>query len=68
MNVYLIRYIIESDSRIRTIFGKRVPETSVVQDSAFVEHDTRLCWLPTIIKDFILPAGFPGDTRYISTF
>ncbi|XP_073044516.1 protein root UVB sensitive 5-like [Primulina eburnea] len=55
------RYIIESDSRIRTILCERVPETSVFQDSAFVEHDTRLCWLPTIIKDFILPAGFPDS-------
>ncbi|XP_075510241.1 protein root UVB sensitive 5-like isoform X2 [Primulina tabacum] len=55
------RYIIESDSRLRTILCERVPETSVFQDSDFVEHDTRLCWLPTIIKDFILPAGFPDS-------
>ncbi|XP_073278588.1 protein root UVB sensitive 5-like isoform X4 [Primulina huaijiensis] len=29
--------------------------------SAFVEHDSELCWLPTINKDFILPAGFPDS-------
>ncbi|XP_073034743.1 protein root UVB sensitive 5-like isoform X2 [Primulina eburnea] len=55
------RYIIESDSRIQTILGERLPETSVFQGSAFVEHDSELRWLPTIIKDFILPAGFPDS-------
>ncbi|XP_073034595.1 protein root UVB sensitive 5-like isoform X3 [Primulina eburnea] len=55
------RYIIESGSRIQTILGERLPETSVFQGSAFVEHDSELRWLPTIIKDLILPAGFPDS-------
>ncbi|KAH6769252.1 root UVB sensitive protein of unknown function [Perilla frutescens var. frutescens] len=55
------RYILESDFKIRTILEDGLPQTTVLQDSHAVETDTSLSWLPKIIKDFVLPAGFPDS-------
>ncbi|KAL2480458.1 Protein root UVB sensitive 5 [Abeliophyllum distichum] len=53
------RYIVENDSVIRTILKEHLPETNVSQDSIAPESDDVLSWLPKIVKDFVLPAGFP---------
>ncbi|KAL9152956.1 hypothetical protein ABFS82_10G017200 [Erythranthe guttata] len=53
------RYILETDLQIRIVLEKHLPATNVLQDSRDVENDTDLSWLPKVIKDFVLPAGFP---------
>ncbi|KAK6120269.1 hypothetical protein DH2020_045960 [Rehmannia glutinosa] len=53
------RFIVESDSQIRTILEDRIPGTDVLQDSRNVETSMDLSFLPKVIKDFVLPAGFP---------
>ncbi|KAI3474203.1 hypothetical protein Pfo_028991 [Paulownia fortunei] len=55
------RYVVETDSQIRTILEERMPETNVLRDLRTVETDMDLSWLPKGIKDFILPAGFPDS-------
>ncbi|KAL7136250.1 hypothetical protein ABFS83_10G017200 [Erythranthe nasuta] len=55
------RYILETDSQIRIVLEKHLPATNVLQDSRAVENDTDLSWLPKVIKDFVLPAGFPDS-------
>ncbi|KAL3839403.1 hypothetical protein ACJIZ3_023994 [Penstemon smallii] len=50
------RYVVESDSQIRTILEEYMPETNVS-----VNRDSELLWLPKTIKDFILPSGFPDS-------
>ncbi|GFP94368.1 protein root UVB sensitive 5 [Phtheirospermum japonicum] len=52
------RYIVETDSQIRTILEERMPETNVLPT---VENSMNLYWLPKILRDFILPAGFPDS-------
>lgn len=54
------RYVIGDDSQLQTIL---VEEDRSLQNRFGVLHspDKRLSWLPDRIKDFILPAGFPGS-------
>ncbi|KAL3654923.1 hypothetical protein CASFOL_000709 [Castilleja foliolosa] len=52
------RYIVENDYQIRTILKESMPETNV---SFTVENSMSLYWLPKVIRDFILPAGFPDS-------
>ncbi|GER55807.1 hypothetical protein STAS_33498 [Striga asiatica] len=59
------RYIVESDSHVRTVLEERTPEKVVVQDSGTLESAISLYWLPKVIKDFILPAGFPGGFLFV---
>ncbi|XP_027350558.1 protein root UVB sensitive 5 isoform X1 [Abrus precatorius] len=48
------RYVLDDDLQLQTFL--------VEEDmSALHSPDERLSWLPDIIKDFILPAGFPGS-------
>lgn len=54
------RYVVETDSQIRIILEEHLPETNVLHDSRTMGTDKKLSWLPKVIKDFILPAGFPG--------
>ncbi|CAL0304429.1 unnamed protein product [Lupinus luteus] len=50
------RYVVDDDSQLQTfLFEEDKSTTNMLQDSQ------RLSWLPEIIKDFILPAGFPGS-------
>ncbi|XP_022893666.1 protein root UVB sensitive 5 isoform X1 [Olea europaea var. sylvestris] len=53
------RYIVENDSVIRTILKEHLPGTNVSEDSNTPESHDELFWLPKIIKDFVLPSGFP---------
>ncbi|KAB1224336.1 UPF0420 protein [Morella rubra] len=53
------RYILDEESRLRIFVEEHSSVTNRFQDSHF--SDTRLSWLPDIVKDFILPAGFPGS-------
>ncbi|KAK4418944.1 protein root UVB sensitive 5 [Sesamum alatum] len=55
------RYVVEGDSQIRTILEEPLPETKVLKDSYSIGTDKALTWLPKIIKDFVLPAGFPDS-------
>jgi len=54
------RYIIGDDSQLQTIL---IEEDRSSQNRFGVLHspDIRLSWLPDTVKDFILPAGFPGN-------
>ncbi|KAF1883842.1 hypothetical protein Lal_00038334 [Lupinus albus] len=54
------RYVLDDDSQLQTFLVEEDRSTTKkLQDSHF--PDKRLSWLPKIIKDFILPAGFPGS-------
>ncbi|CAA0836293.1 Protein root UVB sensitive 5 [Striga hermonthica] len=55
------RYIVESDSHVRTVLEERTPEKVVFRESGTLEAAIDLYWLPKVIKDFILPAGFPDS-------
>ncbi|KAL0309963.1 UNVERIFIED_CONTAM: protein root UVB sensitive 5 [Sesamum radiatum] len=55
------RYVVEGDSQIRTILEEPLPGTKVLQDSYSMGTDKALTWLPKVIKDFVLPAGFPDS-------
>lgn len=52
------RYILDDESQIRTVLEEHGPFMNGLQEE---NHDTELSWLPKILKEFILPAGFPGD-------
>ncbi|KAK2414664.1 hypothetical protein QL285_037234 [Trifolium repens] len=54
------RYVIGDDLKLRTIL---IEEDRTTENRFGVLHspDERLSWLPRMIKDFILPAGFPGS-------
>ncbi|CBI30394.3 unnamed protein product, partial [Vitis vinifera] len=53
------RFILDDDIQIQTFLEEEGSKTERVQGSSF--SDTQLSWLPIIVKDFILPAGFPGS-------
>ncbi|XP_051130396.1 protein root UVB sensitive 5 [Andrographis paniculata] len=55
------RYVIESDSQVRTILEERLPETGLLQELRPVANESDMSWLPNVIKDFFLPAGFPDS-------
>lgn len=55
------RYILESDVQVRTILEDGLPQTNALLDSYAVDSDMHLSWLPKIVKDFVLPAGFPDS-------
>ncbi|KAK4396126.1 protein root UVB sensitive 5 [Sesamum angolense] len=55
------RYVVEGDSQIRTILEEPLPGTKVLQDSYSMGTDKALTWLPKVVKDFVLPAGFPDS-------
>ncbi|XP_045794758.1 protein root UVB sensitive 5 isoform X2 [Trifolium pratense] len=54
------RYVLGDDLKLRTIL---IEEDRTTESRFGVSHspDERLYWLPRMIKDFILPAGFPGS-------
>jgi len=52
------RYMLDEESGLRTFVEELSSETNRLQD--FHSSDTTLSWLPDIVKDFILPAEFPG--------
>jgi len=54
------RYVLGDDSQLQTFLvdDGRSTRPNRFQDSH--SSDERLSWLPDTIKDFILPAGFPG--------
>ena len=57
------RYILDNDLHVRTFLEEKGIETNGFHGSQF--SNVALSWLPDVIRDFILPAGFPGD-KYFS--
>ncbi|XP_057753625.1 protein root UVB sensitive 5 [Arachis stenosperma] len=54
------RYVLGDDSQLQTILVEEDSSTTNrFQD--LNSFDRRISWLPQIIKDFVLPAGFPGS-------
>ncbi|XP_041023011.1 protein root UVB sensitive 5 isoform X1 [Juglans microcarpa x Juglans regia] len=53
------RYMLDEEYGLRTFLEEHSSRTNRFQDSHTA--DTRISWLPDSIKDFILPAGFPGS-------
>ncbi|RYR61970.1 hypothetical protein Ahy_A04g019255 isoform E [Arachis hypogaea] len=54
------RYVLGDDSQLQTILVEEDSSTTNrFQD--LNSFDGRISWLPQIIKDFVLPAGFPGS-------
>ncbi|XP_019249180.1 PREDICTED: protein root UVB sensitive 5 isoform X2 [Nicotiana attenuata] len=51
------RYIIDNDSEVKMFLEEHVPATTGSQHLEIPV--TELSWLPKVIKDFVLPAGFP---------
>ncbi|KAL5058171.1 hypothetical protein RYX36_029775 [Vicia faba] len=54
------RYILGDDLQLRTVLIEEDRSTAN-KFNVLHSHDERLSWLPRMIKDFILPAGFPGS-------
>nr|XP_023894375.1 protein root UVB sensitive 5 isoform X2 [Quercus suber] len=53
------RYFLDEESRLQTFLEEDSLVTNGFQDMH--ASDTGLLWLPDTVKDFILPAGFPGS-------
>ncbi|KAK4582463.1 hypothetical protein RGQ29_025591 [Quercus rubra] len=53
------RYFLDEESRLQTFLEEDSLVTNGFQD--LHASDTGLLWLPDTVKDFILPAGFPGS-------
>lgn len=53
------RFILDDECKVQTLLVKRDSVDNRLQGSHF--SDTTLSFLPNVVKDFILPAGFPGD-------
>ncbi|XP_054784422.1 protein root UVB sensitive 5 isoform X3 [Prosopis cineraria] len=53
------RYEVDDKSQLTITVEEDRPTTNSFHD--FNSQDRRLNWLPRIIKDFILPEGFPGS-------
>ncbi|RWR92140.1 protein root UVB sensitive 5 isoform X1 [Cinnamomum micranthum f. kanehirae] len=51
------RYILDDESQIQTVLEEHGPLMNGLQEE---NNDTELSWLPKILKEFILPAGFPA--------
>ncbi|XP_060202338.1 protein root UVB sensitive 5 isoform X1 [Lycium barbarum] len=56
-NGTLKRYVIDSDSEMKMFLEEHVPTTTGSQDLDI--SGMELSWLPKVIKDFVLPSGFP---------
>ncbi|XP_015086265.1 protein root UVB sensitive 5 [Solanum pennellii] len=56
-NGTLKRYVIDNDSEMKMFLEEHVPTTSRSQDLDI--SGMELSWLPKVIKDFVLPSGFP---------
>ncbi|KAG2690845.1 hypothetical protein I3843_09G204800 [Carya illinoinensis] len=54
------RYMLDKEYGLRTFLEENSSVTNRFQDS-HITADARISWLPDSIKDFILPAGFPGS-------
>ncbi|KAK7836105.1 protein root uvb sensitive 5 [Quercus suber] len=54
-----VRYFLDEESRLQTFLEEDSLVTNGFQDMH--ASDTGLLWLPDTVKDFILPAGFPGS-------
>ncbi|GFY82364.1 root UVB sensitive protein [Actinidia rufa] len=52
-------YILDNDLHVRTFLEEKGIETNGFHGSQF--SNVALSWLPDVIRDFILPAGFPGS-------
>jgi len=52
------RYIFHGESSKETF---EVQQKIIIDEPHKPDYTTGLTWLPTNIKDFILPAGFPGN-------
>ncbi|XP_015580223.1 protein root UVB sensitive 5 isoform X5 [Ricinus communis] len=53
------RYVLDDDAQLKPFLEEQGAKNSALQES--YSSDINLSWLPYIIKDFILPAGFPGS-------
>ncbi|KAH9672908.1 protein root UVB sensitive 5 [Citrus sinensis] len=54
------RFILDDEWQVQTFDADHDPTTDTrLQGSQF--SDTNLSWLPSVVKDFLLPAGFPGS-------
>lgn len=60
------RYVIDNDSEMKMFLEEHVPTTSRSQDLDI--SGMELSWLPKVIKDFVLPSGFPGNKHHIVCF
>lgn len=52
------RYILDDGSRIQIVMEEHGSVMNGLQEE---KPDEELSWLPNIVKNFILPAGFPGS-------
>lgn len=59
MLILWARYVLDNDSQIKSFLEEHAPEVSRSQDLNV--SDLELPWLPKVIKDFVLPAGYPGE-------
>lgn len=57
------RYVIDNDSEMKMFLEEHVPTTTGSQDLDI--SGMELSWLPKVIKDFVLPSGFPGNKHHI---
>lgn len=60
------RYTLDDEWRVQTFLEERGSGDDVLQDPHSSEKT--LSWVPDVVKDFILPAGFPGDYLFGTLF
>lgn len=54
------RYLVDDELQVQTFVEEPSPKPDTTSHSSHFSN-TELSWLPDIVKDFIFPAGFPGD-------
>lgn len=51
------RYTLDTNSQLQAICDEHDTSMNILQKEQFSD----LSWLPRVVKEFILPVGFPGD-------
>lgn len=60
------RYVIDNDSEMKMFLEEHVPTNTGSQDLDI--SNMELSWLPKVIKDFVLPSGYPGNRHHMVCF
>lgn len=55
------RYVVDGDLQLRISLEENRPIFKSKTSEKSELSDTFLYWVPDIVKEFSLPAGFPGD-------
>ena len=53
------RYVVDDELQVQAFIEE--PSSKAITSRSPDFSNTELPWLPDVVKDFVFPAGFPGD-------